>query len=328
VSKRGESWIINFGGDQQGNYLYVFQVRDPEFIAQISGKKSIRNPLESKERFPTLARLPVQVRVVSAIILIAILFQGYRFLATKLYTVVPLKYDVAIGDRYFRSIKEKETVCTDADLQKLVDDMVSSLALPEDRFSYKAVVVRKADLNAFALPGGRIVIMSGLLEKSTTPEDVLGVLAHEIAHVEQRHGMKNISRSIGTLLAVKLLIGAGFEQVEFAETISEITAALAILSYSRDLEREADEKGTFRLHKNNFSHLGLIRFLKNVLLEEKRVIEKKGQSTPHEWFSTHPATDARIKALRKVAVPEKATQQVELSIPWKDLKYRCMTSSP
>jgi Zn-dependent protease with chaperone function len=324
VKQRGPVWILNFGKDRQGGYRYVFEVRNPDFIAQLTGRAKKRVPKTPAKRVESkLNALPVAVRVVGALLLIVTLFQGYRFIAEHLYTVVPKSFDESLGKLAYNNVIGHFQECRDEETQQIVRSLLDSLRLPDDHFPYSVTVVNDKLQNAFALPGGKIVVMSGLLEKSHSPEDVLGVLAHEIAHVERRHGMKQLCRSLGTLLAVKRVIGAGFEEIELAETLSELAATLTLLSYSRDLEREADIDGAKRLHYHGYSHEGLVRFLKSIHREEKIAVAKGERKQITEWLSTHPDSQERIDMLQKLSGPKQRRSIEGLSVSWDELKFRC-----
>ena len=178
---------------------------------------------------------------------------------------------------------------------------------PDDPFSYELTVIESSTTNAFALPGGQLAIYTGLLAKAETPEQVAGVLAHEIAHVTERHGMQGIARSIGLIVAVQFLLG---DAGGLAAVATEFGRFAAENSYSRTQEAESDRIGVERLHAAGIDPGGLAAFFQ--LLESQH----SGTALP-AWFSTHPDHAARIAAIDK-QVAELPTSDYAPAIPLAD----------
>lgn len=162
---------------------------------------------------------------------------------------------------------------------------------PEDPFSYTLTVVDAEIVNAFALPGGQIALYTGLLQQATHPDQVAGVLAHEIAHVTQRHGVQGIARSIGLVVAIQFLLGDAGGLIAVASELGRFAAENA---YSRDQEAESDRLGVQRLHAAGIDPEGMAQFF--ALLQR----EELGAGVP-AWMSTHPDHEARIAAIRDQA---------------------------
>ena len=118
-------------------------------------------------------------------------------------------------------------------------------------------IIEADEVNAFALPGGKIVIHSGLLTRAESWEEVAGVLSHEIAHVTQRHHIRGVISKLGVFTIVSFLIGDG---TAVAATISEMGGQLESLAYSRSFEKEADNKGWDFLEQANINPEGMIVF--------------------------------------------------------------------
>lgn len=152
-------------------------------------------------------------------------------------------------------------------------------------YRYRWLVAEAPTVNAFAAPGGVVVVHSGLLRAVATPEELAGVLAHEIAHVELRHSLTALVKSLGlrTLLAVALGDLSGSAVVEAAQRLTE-------LGYSREAEREADREGLRRLTAARIDPAGLLAFF--------ATLEQQATVAPPAFLSSHPATAERIAALR------------------------------
>lgn len=150
---------------------------------------------------------------------------------------------------------------------------------------YRWFVAQSQEVNAFAAPGGIVVVNAGLLDAATTPEELAGVLAHEIAHVELRHSLKGIVKSLGLRTLVSLALG------DYGGTaLAEGMKRLAELGFSREAEREADQEGLRRLVAARIDPQGLVRFFE--------LLGKEQKMAPPEFLSTHPVNIERIAALK------------------------------
>lgn len=179
------------------------------------------------------------------------------------------------------------------------------------RHRYRWFIAERPDVNAFAAPGGVVVVFSGLLEKVESPEELAGVLAHEIAHAELRHSLTIMVKSLGIRSLVALLTGdlSGDGFVEFG-------TRLLSLSYSREAEREADREGFRRIVSARIDPAGMIRFY-----------EKLGAISrlePPAILSTHPATGERLDWLRQAAAGHKGPRMpLEVDItPFRTIRGR------
>ncbi|HEV2503969.1 MAG TPA: M48 family metallopeptidase [Mesorhizobium sp.] len=146
--------------------------------------------------------------------------------------------------------------------------------------------------NAFALPDGTVVLTDELVELAGQDDEiVLGVLAHEIGHVDHRHSLRQLYRAAGVATLIMFIggdIGSGTEDV-----LVQGSAVLA-LSYSRSAEAEADRYSVELMHKAGHDPLAITRFFE--LLRTKL-----GESSDSGFLSTHPATPERIAETRRYA---------------------------
>ena len=169
-------------------------------------------------------------------------------------------------------------------------------------------------VNAFAAPGGHLVFFSGLIASAESPDEVAGVLAHEIQHVLKRHGTKALFRELAWSVVWTTLAG----DVEGMGRILEGAGQLAGLSYRRQDESEADAEGMALIQKARIDPNGMVRFFKT--LQESH-IEMPSQLV---YLSMHPRTEDRIEALEEMA-SEAAYQPVQLMTEeeWEALKRVC-----
>jgi len=177
---------------------------------------------------------------------------------------------------------------------------------PARRFEVHVVALEQP--NAFALPGGPLVVTTGLLLAAPSAEAVAGVLAHEVAHVTERHAMRALLRQAGVGLLLSVLVGdaagAGSGLVEHA-------ASLTGLSHSREMEREADRVGAALLRRAQLDPRALADFLR-VLQQE----EQQQRAQVPAFLSSHPLTSERLQRLEALAAAEAApTRPLPVDFP-------------
>ncbi len=179
--------------------------------------------------------------------------------------------------------------------------LVTANNLTEWPYTFK--VLESRDVNAVSLPGGPIYVFRGLLDMTEGDVDELaGVIAHEIAHVERRHVAKAYSKSI---LADLLII---FGTSGSATSAADIANVFIQLRFSRDAEYESDRLGIRYSYKAGYDPNGLVRFFKKL-----RRLEKQGRGDiVSNNLRTHPLTDARIEAAeREIAATVKQITRIE-----------------
>lgn len=156
--------------------------------------------------------------------------------------------------------------------------------------AYEFRVVDSDMANAFAIPGGFIFVNRGILERAGTASELAGVLAHEIGHVVERHGLEQMSKAQNTnriVALVYVLLGrapGGTEQVAL-----QVAGSAWMAKHSREAEREADRVAVAYLARAGLDPRGMPQFFQRLLEEER--------SNPSQllaWFSTHPVTEDRI----------------------------------
>jgi predicted Zn-dependent protease len=162
-------------------------------------------------------------------------------------------------------------------------------------FAYSFHVADARSLNAFALPGGPVWVHRGALAAARSEAEVAGILAHEIAHIAERHAAEQISAQLVTSLGLSLLsalLGNNFGAAT-TEVAAEALASGVVLKFSRDDEREADAAGAAMMTRAGWDARGLVGFL-----EVLRAAARRDPSSVEVFFSTHPAPDDRIAALK------------------------------
>jgi Zn-dependent protease with chaperone function len=161
---------------------------------------------------------------------------------------MPLGWERPLGQAIDQQVRAvfPGAPCTKPDgkaaLAKLVEELQSAAHLP---IAPDPVVLHSGIPNAFALPGGRVYILSALLDRAQSPDELAGVLAHEFGHVSHRDGVRHLIRDGGTAFLVGLLFG------DISGAGAALFAARSLLSaaYSRDIEAGADAFAAGVMHR-------------------------------------------------------------------------------
>lgn len=202
-----------------------------------------------------------------------------------------------IGALIMRQIRAQLPVVNDPEIESYIQNLGYSLvsSISQGTTDFHFFVIADATVNAFALPGGYIGVHSGLITNTDSESELASVMAHEIAHVTQRHIARAIAAAEGTqyatLLAViaGILIGTQNSQAGQA-TIAGASAAGAQsqLNFTRTNEKEADRVGIAMLAKAGYDPRAMPTFF------EKLDTASRYYSRPPEFLSTHPVTTSRI----------------------------------
>ena len=216
--------------------------------------------------------------------------------------------EAQIGRMIMRDIRMSGRVVEDPLITEYLNDVGSRIAAQtndgEHRFTFFAV--EDPRINAFALPGGYIGIHTGLLEATRNEDELAGVLAHEIAHVTQRHIARAIhANSRQSLLTTAIMLGAiivaaaggGGDAVQGAVAVAQGTAVQQRINFTRSNEYEADRIGIAALAEAGFDPYGMASFFE--------VLSRMQTTSPEmrapEFLRTHPVTTARIAEARSRA---------------------------
>jgi Zn-dependent protease with chaperone function len=178
-----------------------------------------------------------------------------------------------------KRIKEKERI-----VQAMLDGMPKECGKPE--YPVTVEIVDSDMVNAFAFPGGRIMIMSGLLDKMRSENELIFILGHEMGHMKNRDHLRGFGRAL-----ILIMLSSAMEHATGISLISD-PLALTNLAFSRKQENAADRAGLDVLNCT-YGHVGGARNFFETLNSEQNDEEWK------EYFSSHPDNDNRIGALQK-----------------------------
>jgi beta-barrel assembly-enhancing protease len=222
------------------------------------------------------------------ILLVAVGCAGLQRVAGDI--VLPPEDEVALGRQLATELEANLDLHPDPAIQDYVADLGAQIVAaigdprPEVEWHFK-VIDAPEDVNAVALPGGWIYLTSGLLLLVETEAELVGILAHEIAHVTRRH----IAERLATIYGLEILaaVALGQDPGTLERIVTTVLAQGYLLRYSRDQEREADAYGAEYAIAARWDPRGLIWFFEH-LVEAPR---------PPTWLATHPSPDARIELL-------------------------------
>jgi len=249
----------------------------------------------------------------------AALWFGVPRMSAAVAVWLPAEWLVSAGDRIAAQFHDDwgrcETEAGTAALAALTADLTSGagLGLPV-RVSVADVEI----VNAFALPGGRILLTRGLLEQAGDASAVAGVLAHELGHVAGRHPTQGAVRALGTTFLLDTFFGGGF-----VETAASVGGALLLLSYSRDMELEADRYAVARLRDRGIGASGLRRFF--ITMDARTAANGQDWFRLPDYLGTHPQLAeraARIDAEATEGRPVLSARQ------WRALQRICARDRP
>ncbi len=224
------------------------------------------------------------------------------FLADQMVEKIPIEWEVTVGQSILKMFPVVQK--PDQEVIKVLQDTVDFLkqSLPGNPYDLKVYILPVEQVNALALPGGPIVIFEGLLYKAESPEELAGVLAHEIQHILLRHSTRGILRNMAESMLVTIFLG---DMNSVMEGIVQLAGQLETLGLSREMEAEADQKGMELILAANIDPHGMIRIFKKLMQEDfsqKKLPKGKPVSEENDlssYFSTHPSGQNRLARLEK-----------------------------
>jgi predicted Zn-dependent protease len=267
---------------------------------------------ERKSWFGKLSGLRWQVLLIILVgIFVITYFVIARIIPAAALKIITTKQETEIGNSFYRSLmvsEKKDTAST-----RIVNEFASHLQLSE-KYQIKITVIKESEINAYALPGGHIVLYSGILQAIDDPAMLVALLGHEASHINKRHSMQSMLSAMSTSL-LRSMILSGFGDV--GSVVLEHAGMLEQLSYSRKLEREADREGMELMIRNHINPVGM----KKLMLR----LQEENNDLPgmFSFISTHPMSEERIKTADAFAAAHKSATfapNPALGELWKQLK--------
>jgi len=287
---------------------------------------AIANNLNVQQQVKGIKKKKHTGRLVALIVLALIFFTGWGLWALKDVFVakvadqVPPDWEQKLGEVAYSSFTSGRNVIEEDHLQKDLEAIIAPLlkVAQNENYDYMFHIIEDGTLNAAAFPGGHVIIHTGLILKTEKPEDLLGVLAHEIAHVNGRHSVRQLINTAGLYIVLSSLIG---DIGAISGVVLDGGAKLLQLQNSRAHETEADEWGWDYLLKANINPRGLIDCFKIMQKEMEGITG----TIPAEmdFLSTHPALANRIEYLEeRWEKVENKNDFITIDVDYDDFKKR------
>jgi hypothetical protein len=231
-----------------------------------------------------------------------------------------LETEIKMGQQYAMQVEQSVKLVQDPVVTEYVNRIGQNLVRNSDaQVPFTIKVIDSDEVNAFALPGGFFYVNSGLILAADEEAELAGVMAHEIAHVAARHGMRQMTRAnwaqIGTLPLIFVGGGIGYGIYE----ASGLALPLTFMKFQRNFEAEADYLGLQYMYKTGYDPQAFIAFF-----EKLQAKEKKKPGTLAKAFASHPQTPDRIAVSQKeiaTILPARAQYIVSTS-EFDDVKSR------
>lgn len=205
---------------------------------------------------------------------------------------VPVKWEVQLGrmtaDRFTTGME----ICENGEIDAVTGEILKRLeeAAGPQPYPFTVTIVRFPHANALAAPGGRIIIYSGLLKLTRRPEELAAVMAHEVVHVEKRHGLQLLFQQVALKTLAAGIMG---DYSGSASVLTEGGKILGRTAYSRGHEREADRVGMELLDSAGMDPAAMSEFFDSLSAGTNDFPEAL------KYLSTHPNLSERIDVLRK-----------------------------
>lgn len=290
---------------------YLNQADQFHFISNHGELKKIVQPKSAIARWKYKNPAYPIVSVTVGILLLGsfILWKSLPFLNDKIINSISIETEKKLGDQIAESLLKSEKV--DDTLTRLLNSYYNMLGR-ESNYDIRITAVKSDIVNAYALPGGQIVVYTGILNKMNMYTSLAALLGHEATHVDHRHSLKSITRSLAFSAAVSLLFGG-------SDAISMIAAnasKLSGLKYSRSLEEDADAGSIHMMNQKQIDLNGMIDLMQSLLHSDSSDIRL-------EILQTHPLTTNRLEHAKMASKnqPDKMEHE-ELKNSWNQIQSR------
>ncbi len=198
-------------------------------------------------------------------------------------TVLLLRGESTVGESVAKQVKRQLPLMEDEQVLNYLREVGNKLALVtgRDDFQYEFYLIMDDDLNAFALPGGKVFVNAGAILRTNSEAELAGLLAHELSHAVLSHGFQLVTQGNLTANVTQFVPYGG------------VLGNLLVLDYSRDMERQADNLGTRILASSGYAADGM----RNLMV----TLDKQERDRPlFSWLSSHPVTRQRISYLEEL----------------------------
>lgn len=205
-------------------------------------------------------------------------------------TIMLLQGESNLGDRFSKRVQKQLPMMEDEEVLNYVRNIGNKIAAVagRDDFEYEFYVIMDDNLNAFALPGGKIFVNAGAIMNTDSEAELAGLLAHEVSHSVLSHGFQLVTR--GNLTA---------NVTQYVPYLGSTAGNLIVMNYSRGMERQADVFGTRILVAADYAADGV----RNLMAKLGEIhAEDEDHQEPPAWLSTHPNTSKRVSYMEELVI--------------------------
>jgi predicted Zn-dependent protease len=263
-------------------------------------------------------RLTISAVTAAAVGAVTLYFWGIPMLAATFVSHVPPSWEEQLGREALTQLAPASHRCHDPEVARVFDQIAARLlSTRTDRpDAFHIIVADQDDVNAFAVPGGYIVVFRGLIDKTDSAGELAGVLAHEMQHVLLHHTTQQLFQQASTSLLITVMTGG---QTTGAAAFGLKSAeAIGMLRYSRKHEAEADLEGMKMLIAAGIDPHGMLTFFETLKHEEPTIPDAM------KYLDNHPQTEKRLQTLTRYA-QEHPTNSTPLlpGYDWKRMHEIC-----
>jgi predicted Zn-dependent protease len=210
--------------------------------------------------------------------------------------LLPESQDAQMGLQAYQEIKQESRISQDPELNRRVQEVGRRIAAvsPHPEWEWEFTVFENDEPNAFALPGGKVGVHTGLFKVAQNDAQLATVIGHEVAHAIARHGSERMSQGLLAQGLGAIAVGTGVNP-QVVELAAQAATLGVILPYSRTQESEADHIGLMFMAEAGYDPRAAIELWQN--------FEALGGQRPPEFLSTHPEPGSRIERLQEL-MPE------------------------
>lgn len=227
---------------------------------------------------------------------------GLDLISKGVASAIPVSTEESIGQSLYENTVAANKI--NIEKTKLLNAFFKLLHYPSP-YHIQLTYIDSNMINAFALPGGNMVVMSGIIKQMKSYDELAALIGHEISHINGKHVTRSLVRTAGAYILISAVIG---DVTGIAAAVAENADALRSLQFSRDLEAEADEKGLELMKKSRINPAGMLKLFER--------LQNAEEQSPPEFLSTHPTTKKRIDHIQELisAVDQKQMNTLDSTL--------------
>ena len=298
LEEEGTGWTLKYNNNQGKTERLM--VRDPALLQAIK-KHFSHHRFMGGWKHHVLGNTRNKIFIFLSILL-ALILAGYFWLVPwvgeRVAKNISKEWEISMGAKMHSAMLDQFRV--DTIKTKYINDFFKELGY-NIHYRVSITVVESKEVNAFAVPGGHIVVYRPILDKMKEPEQLAALLSHEASHIELRHSLRNLFRSMARKMFLAMIIG---NESGIAGFLVDNADNLKGLEYSRSLETEADNYGIGLMKSSGIDPAGMLGLME--------ILQKEtGGKEPSAFLSTHPVFKSRIENIKELVEQTGSTVEMK-----------------